>query len=175
MRYLIFLMICLAGCTSPQDMRFTVDAATRDQLSQLLTSGEKNTSVVVAKLDEQTAVLQAIKDKLETAGGAETPGSPPPPPSPSQSAPPAAPEKPILYYSVTSNCAPCNRLKQDIADGLFEDFDMRLLEDDTWTMGYPVIRWRDGEKWRFLVDPRTKRHLGYSRSMIPEFKRILLP
>jgi hypothetical protein len=66
----------------------------------------------------------------------------------------------------------CDTLKADIDAGLFSDFDMRLLEDDTWSKGYPVLRWQDESgTWRYLT--YSGRHVGYRRSMIPDIKKAM--
>lgn len=168
------LMTVTVGCTTA-DARFVVDEGVRDKLSRLMDQQVTGTSDITKRLDEQTAVLVAIREKLneppKTAGGGETPDTSI---SPSEIAPPADPEpaKPILYYSVTDNCGMCDTLKADIDAGLFSDFDMRLLEDDTWSKGYPVLRWQDESgTWRYLT--YSGRHVGYRRSMIPDIKKAM--
>ena len=46
-----------------------------------------------------------------------------------------------LLISTTAGCAPCERLKQDVAAGLFDGFDVRFA-DDWQPDSYPAIRFR---------------------------------
>lgn len=173
MCYLVFvLMVFSVGCTTA-DARFVVDGGVRDKLNKLLDQQTVGTSNIAEKLDEQTAVLVAIREKLneppKSTGGAETPDTST---SPSETAPPVE-KKPVLYYSVTTNCGMCNQLKADIASGLLDDFDMQLLEDDTWSLGYPALRWLDSSgNWKYLT--YNGGHVGYQRYMIPDLKEQIL-
>ncbi len=161
MRYLP-LIILMLGCAQPVPVEVPqVEMQYVDLVKTVTTSSDEiksKTDEISTKLGEQTAVLLQIKALVENppAGGTE---SPEPPSSPSQPVPPAPPSqdetvKPTLYVSTIKFCAPCARLRKDIEAGKFSDFNIVPTEDDTWTEGFPVIRWKEDGKWMYFTNDK---------------------
>lgn len=177
MRYLP-LIILMLGCTSAPKVEVPqVEMQYVDLMKTVTSSSDEiksKTDEISTKLGEQTAVLLQIKALVENppAGGTE---SPEPPSSPSQPVPPAPPiqdetVKPILYVSTIKFCSPCARLKKDIEAGKFNDFDVRFLDDDTWTQGFPVIRWKEDGKWMYFTNDKGKNR-GYDKNILEDLKQ----
>ncbi len=177
MRYLP-LIILMLGCAQPVPVEVPqVEMQYVDLVKTVTTSSDEiksKTDEISTKLGEQTAVLLQIKALVENppAGGTE---SPEPPSSPSQPVPPAPPSqdetvKPTLYVGVIRFCSPCARLKKDIEDGKFNDFNIVYLEDDTWTEGFPVIRWKEDGKWMYFTNDKGKNR-GYDKNVLKDLKQ----
>lgn len=177
MRYLPLIVLML-GCAQPVPVEVPqVEMQYVDLVKTVTTSSDEiksKTDEISVKLGEQTAVLLQIKALVENppAGGTE---SPEPPSSPSQPVPPAPPSqdetvKPTLYVSTIKFCAPCARLKKDIQAGKFNDFDIVYLDDDTWTQGFPVIRWKEDGKWMYFTNDKGKNR-GYDKNVLKDLKQ----
>jgi len=177
MKYLPLIVLML-GCAQPVPVEVPqVEVQYVDLVKTVTTSSDEiksKTDEISTKLGEQTAVLLQIKALVENppAGGTE---SPEPPSSPSQPVPPAPPSqdetvKPTLYVSTIKYCEPCKRLKKDIEAGKFSDFDIVYLDDDTWTQGFPVIRWKEDGKWMYFTNGKGKNR-GYDKNILKDLKQ----
>ena len=179
MRHIFLLVIPMLGCAPepPKVEAPKVEMQYVDLVKTVTASSDEiksKTDEINTKLGEQTAVLLQIKALVENppAGGTE---SPEPPSSPSQPVPPAPPGqdetvKPTLYVSTIKFCAPCIKLKKDIEAGKFIDFNIVPTEDDTWTEGFPVIRWKEDGKWMYFTDDKGKNR-GYDRNVLKDLKQ----
>lgn len=170
MRYLI-LVVLLCGCggSTPQP-----PSAEQQRLLDLMLTSQSTTESIQSEVKDQTQLLVDIKTLIETRpAGAVVP--PEPPSTPSQAMPPTAPafSKPVLYVSYTRFCAPCNRLKKDIKSGKFSEFEVREADIEGWTQGYPVIRFKVGDEWKYLVNPATKQNRGYDSNSLRDIKTML--
>lgn len=175
MRYLILVSL-LVGCYPP-----VADSRVGDILSKVQSDNFKQTAVLLDKFDNLNTKLDAVKVTIETIPtGAAVP--PEPPSTPSQATPSAAPvfeSKPVLYVSYTKFCLPCKKLKKDIDTGKFSDFIVKELPDDTWSQGYPVIRWKKDGQWMYLVRNTVdsnggpiKTNRGYDSGVVKDLKIV---
>jgi hypothetical protein len=175
MRYLILVSL-LVGCSPP-----VVDNRVDDILSKVQSDNVTQTALLLDKFDNLNIKLDAVKIAIETIPtGAAVP--PEPPSTPSQATPSAAPvfeSKPVLYVSYTKFCLPCRKLKKDIEAGKFNDFVVKELPDDTWEQGYPVIRWKQDDKWMYLVRDAVgfngepiKTNRGYDSEVVKDLKTV---
>lgn len=170
------------GCSQPvaQDSRVT------DILTRVQTDNVSQTAVLLdefgklnLKLDglgEMNAKLDAVKTAIEAipAGGDLLPPEPPSSPLKAEPQAPPASSKPTLYISTIEFCRPCKKLKKDIEDGLFNDFEVRFVDDPDWTGGFPLIRWQEDGQWKYFQDPTTKRNIGYGPGVLQLLKDRLL-
>lgn len=171
MRYLILLCCLIVGCSKPAP-----DNRVAEILSRVQTDNVTQTEVLLSEFGKLHTKLDAVKTAVEAipAGGDLMP--PEPPSSPLQAEPQAPPafSKPVLHVSTIEFCRPCKQLEKDIEAGLFNDFDVKIVEDPDWTEGFPVIRWQEGGEWRYFRDPKTKRNIGYGPGVLKLLKDRLL-
>jgi hypothetical protein len=171
MRYLILLCVLL-GCSTPP----APDNRVAEILSRVQTDNVTQTTVLLDEFGKLNIKLDAVKAAVEAipAGGDLLPPEPPSSPSKAEPQAPPAFSKPILYVSTIKFCRPCRDLTKDIEKGLFNDFDVRIVDDPDWTEGYPVIRWKEEGEWMYFRDPVTKRNIGYGPGVLQQLKDRLL-
>lgn len=170
MRYLVLLCVLL-GCSQPvPDNRVT------EILARVQTDNVTQTTVLLDEFGKLNIKLDAVKTAVETIPAGRDLMPPEPPSSPSKAEPQALPafSKPILYVSTIEACSPCRQLKKDIDAGLFDDFEVRTVEDPAWSEGFPVIRWQEEGEWTYFRNPRTKRNIGYGPGVLKLLKDRLL-
>lgn len=170
MRYLILLCLLL-GCSQPvQDNRVS------EILARVQTDNVTQTSVLLDEFGKLNVKLDAVAAAIEAipAGGDLLPPEPPSSPSKAEPQAPPASSKPILHISTIKFCRPCKDLERDIEKGLFNDFDVRIVDDPDWGEGYPVIRWQEDGEWMYFRDPTTKRNIGYGPGVLQLLKDRLL-
>ena len=170
MRYLVLLCLLL-GCSKPAE-----DNRVAEILSRVQTDNVTQTSVLLDEFGKLNIKLDAVKTAIEAipAGGDLLPPEPPSSPSKAEPQAPPAFSKPILYVSTIEFCRPCRKLKKDFEDGLFNDFDVRFVDDPDWDEGFPVIRWQENGEWMYFRDPVTKRNVGYGPGVLQQLKDRLL-
>lgn len=170
MRYLLLLCVLL-GCSQPvPDNRVT------EILARVQTDNVTQTTVLLDEFGKLNIKLDAVKAAVEAipAGGDLLPPEPPSSPSKAEPQAPPAFSKPVLYVSTIKFCKPCRQLTKDIQDGLFKDFEVKIVDDPTWTGGYPVIRWKEGSEWMYFRDPKTQTNIGYGPGVLQLLKDRLL-
>ena len=170
------LITLLVGCNQPAPTSdySTFTPAYVDVVTSKMDQNVVGLTEVKSAVKENTEVLLAIKALVESnAGGVE----PQKTPSSDESSPPPAPPlkeepvKPTLYVSTIKFCDPCNRLKKDIEDGKFSYFTVVYLHDDTWTQGYPVIRWKEDGKWMYFTREGKTKNRGYDKNVLRDLKQ----
>jgi hypothetical protein len=145
-------------------------------LARVQTDNVTQTTVLLDQFGKLNIKLDAVKAAVEAipAGGDLLPPEPPSSPSKAEPQAPPAFSKPILYVSTIKFCSPCIALEKDIKAGLFDDFEVKFVNDPAWDQGYPVIRWQEEGQWKYFRDPRTKMNIGYGPRVLQQLKDRLL-
>lgn len=181
MRAIILIsLFAMLGCQQPQpnfslsekdrqSLRDTMEAAAKAASASQQSEIASGFSEVKAELKANTDTLLAIKTKIDQM------------PEPAVKEETPEPVKQKLYYTTIPDCGPCLQLKNDIAAGVFADFDMVELPDDTWSGGYPVIRWKENGQWMYATEPVRDRRgrttwvqHRYNRQLVDLIKSRLL-
>jgi len=160
MRWPIIICVVLAGCSVNDPKPANPDALTAWQQALRDTGAEvlQIATSTQTELRSNTETLTAIKSQLDTIEASlvtpqtanseeviQSTESTPAGKNANESQPVtglvAAPAGVPLLISTTVGCAPCERLKQDVAAGLFDGFDVKFATD--WQPDkYPAIRFK---------------------------------
>jgi hypothetical protein len=155
MRWIISLSIACIGCAVPEPVNTTDWQSALKRADAVLLAAVADTQ---SELRSNTETLTAIKSQLDTIEASlvsqptdnseeviQSTELTPAGKNANESQPVtglvAAPAGVPLLISTTVGCAPCERLKQDVAAGLFAGFDVKFATD--WQPDkYPAIRFK---------------------------------
>jgi hypothetical protein len=175
MRATIMLLITMIfiGCQPPVPQAPKVDIV--PAYVDLVTSKVDVTNDLVQEvakaLTVNTEVLTEIRDLVRNPPTSEAVAQAD---SPSTQSSVLASEVPTLYVSSIPSCGPCRQLERDYEKGKFYPFTVVFMPDQTWTGGYPAIRWKEGDQWKFLGTLDEKGNpvsAGYGKGTIDQLKQ----